>query len=158
MTYDPATVTDVEFRVRRLILALLAFGLAGLGAELAAIGHYEDFWQVVPVTLLAATLVVIAWHFFAGGATGLAVLQVLLVLLIASGGMGIFLHYQANLEFQLDVNPDLRGWELFARVIHAIAPPSLAPGVMAQLGLLGLIYTYRHPARRIQTAVAEKQN
>ena len=26
------------------------------------------------------------------------------------------------------------------------ATPALAPGALAQLGLLGLLYTYRHPA------------
>jgi len=27
----------------------------------------------------------------------------------------------------------------------AKTPPALAPGAMIQLGLLGLVYTYRHP-------------
>jgi hypothetical protein len=29
--------------------------------------------------------------------------------------------------------------------VTAKAPPALAPAVMAQLGFLGLLYTYRHP-------------
>lgn len=139
---------SVEHRLRRLILALLSFGLVALGAELLAIGHYEDAWQLLPVGLLAVTFLTILAHVTSGGRRGLAVLQILLILMVASGAMGIFLHYQANVSFQLDTNPDLKGWELFTRVLHAIAPPSLAPGVMAQLGFLGLIYTYRHPARR----------
>ncbi|HYJ16246.1 MAG TPA: hypothetical protein VE170_12200 [Candidatus Limnocylindria bacterium] len=31
-------------------------------------------------------------------------------------------------------------------MIGAKAPPLLAPGSMVQLGLLGLAYTYKHPA------------
>ena len=139
---------SVEYRLRRLLLALLSFGLVALGAELLAIGHYEDAWQLMPVGLLAVTFLAILAHVTSGGRRGLAVLQILLILMVASGAMGIFLHYQANVSFQLDTNPDLKGWELFTRVLHAIAPPSLAPGVMAQLGFLGLIYTYKHPARR----------
>lgn len=139
---------DAEHQIRRLILALLTFGLAALAGELAAIGHYEDAWQLIPLGLIAATLAVIAWHWASGGPQGLTALQVLLVLIIASGALGIFLHYRANLEFQLEMNPALHGWTLFARVLHAIAPPALAPGVMTQLGLLGLIYLYKHPARR----------
>jgi hypothetical protein len=139
---------SVENRLRQLILALLSFGLVALGAELLAIGHYEDAWQLLPVGLLAVTVLSILVHVMGGRRRGLAVLQILLILMVASGALGIFLHYQANLSFQLDTNPDLKGWELFTRVLHAIAPPALAPGVMAQLGLLGLIYTYKHPARR----------
>jgi hypothetical protein len=138
----------IERQLRRLILALFAFGLLGLGVELLAIGHYEDAWQIVPLGIIAATLVVVLIHSAAGGRRGLVVLQVLLVLLIAAGGIGIFLHYQANVSFQREMDPALTGWALLTKVLHAIAPPALAPGVMAQLGLLGLIYTYKHPARR----------
>jgi len=139
---------SVENRLRQLILALLSFGLAALGAELLVIGHYEDAWQLVPVSLLAVTFMTILVHVIRGGSRGLTVLQILLVLMVASGALGIFLHYQANVSFQLDTNPDLKGWALYSRLLHSIAPPSLAPGAMAQLGFLGLIYTYKHPARR----------
>ena len=137
----------VELRVRKFILALLAFGLAALGLELVAIGHYEDAWQWVPIGLIALTLLTIIWHVLGGNASGLLALQILLVLVIAAGGIGIFLHSDANMSFQREMNPELRGWPLVTAVLHAIAPPSLAPGVMAQLGVLGLIYIYKHPAR-----------
>ena len=39
------------------------------------------------------------------------------------------------------------GVALAARV-HADDPPALAPAVMAQMGLLGLLATYRHPSLR----------
>jgi hypothetical protein len=39
---------------------------------------------------------------------------------------------------------------LFVKVVTAKAPPALAPGVMVQLGLLGLVYTYKHPALMVQ--------
>jgi hypothetical protein len=139
---------SVEERLRRLILALLSFGLVALGTELIAMGHYEDAWQMVPVGLLGVSILTILAYVIGRGTRALAVLQVLMILMIASGLMGIFLHYQANVSFQLDTNPDLSEWELFTRVLHAIAPPAMAPGVMAQLGFLGLIYTYKHPARR----------
>lgn len=136
----------IEIQLRRLVLALLAFGLLALGGELLAMGHYEDAWQMAPLAVISATLAAIALH--AASGRGLAVLQVLLVTLMAAGVLGIYLHYETNASFQRDMNPDLDGWALFARVLHAIAPPALAPGVMAQLGLLGLIYVYKHPARR----------
>ena len=60
--------------------------------------------------------------------------------------LGIVLHYRGNLEFQLEIDATQSSWDLFRKVIHAKAPPALAPGAMTQLGLLGLVYTFRHPA------------
>jgi hypothetical protein len=58
----------------------------------------------------------------------------------------VFLHYQGNVEFQMEIDPTQHGSELFWKVMRAKAPPALAPGLMAQLGLLGLIYAFRHPS------------
>jgi len=41
------------------------------------------------------------------------------------------------------MDPSLEGWALFVKVIRAKAPPALAPAAMIQIGLLGLLYTYR---------------
>ncbi len=69
-----------------------------------------------------------------------------MAMFVVAAVLGITFHYQGNLEFQLEINPEQSSWDLFNKVIRAKAPPALAPGAMAQLGLLGLIYTYRHPA------------
>jgi len=60
------------------------------------------------------------------------------------------LHYRGSMEFQLEVNPELAGLELFLKVVRAKAPPALGPGAMIQLGLLGLAYAYRYPMRSTQ--------
>ena len=149
MAYDSSTVPpSVEHQIRRLILAVLSFGLVSLFAELLVLGHYEDPWQFVPLAVILATLGIIVWHVAAGGAAGVGALRVAAGLLLVAGGLGIVLHYRGNVEFQLEVNPDLAGWALLSKVLGAKAPPALAPGVMAQLGFLGLIYTFRHPALR----------
>ena len=44
------------------------------------------------------------------------------------------------------MDPALSGMALFQKAILAKAPPALAPGAMTQLGLIGLAYTFRHPA------------
>ena len=46
------------------------------------------------------------------------------------------------------MDPTLSATQLFWKVMHMKAPPTLAPGVLAQMGLLGLVSTYRHPAVR----------
>jgi len=51
-----------------------------------------------------------------------------------------------NTEFQHEMDPTLEGWTLFVKVMRAKAPPALAPAANIQIGLLGLLYTYRHAA------------
>ena len=65
---------------------------------------------------------------------------------LIAGALGVVLHYRGNLAMQLDMDPGQPAWGLFWKVMRAKAPPALAPGAMAQLGLLGLIYCHRHPA------------
>jgi len=141
-------LTSVERQLRRLILLLLAFGLIALFGELIALGHYEDWKQFAPLTAILLTLLTIAWHAISGTAPSVRTLQAVFILLIVTGATGIILHYRSNVEFQLEVSPGLVGWELIKKALNAKAPPALAPGVMAQLGVLGLIYTFRHPALR----------
>jgi hypothetical protein len=69
-----------------------------------------------------------------------------MIAFIAAGFAGFYFHYQGSVEFKLESNPSLAGWRLFWEAIRAQAPPALAPGIMIQLGLIGLVYTYRHPA------------
>jgi hypothetical protein len=140
--------SGVETQLRRFLLALFSFGAAGTFVELIALGHYEDQWQFVPLFVLSVALVSAALQAFAAGRTSLRMLQTVALVMIAAGVAGIILHYRGNLEFQLETSPDLSGWSLFTRIVHAKVPPALAPGVMAQLGLLGLIYCFRHPLSR----------
>lgn len=131
---------------RRLVLALLAIGLLGLGTELVLLRHYEAGFQLVPLTLIAAALLVIGWHAVTGSAASVRVLQVLMTMFLLAGAVGVMLHFRANVEFQTELDPSQGRWALFMNAIHAKVPPALAPGAMAQLGLLGLLFAFRHPA------------
>ena len=132
--------------MRRLVLALVALGLAGTFADLVLLEHYEEPLQIAPLVLTAVALAVVGVQATMGTRRTVQVLRVVMVLLIASGVAGVVLHYRGNLEFQTDMDPTLSQWELFKKVIRAKAPPALAPAAMAQVGLLGLIYSYRHPS------------
>jgi hypothetical protein len=140
--------TDAFTRVRQLMLGLLVLGLVGIGTELILMAHYEDSWQLTPLVLIAAALVVVGWHLIDSGSAVLRVLQATMALCIVAGVIGVILHYRGNLEFQLEMDPSQSQWALFTKAMHAKVPPALAPGVMAQLGLLGLLYTFRHPGLR----------
>lgn len=132
--------------LRSLLLTLLTLGLALTAFDLYLLAHFEDTNQIVPFAVIGLSLVTVAWHVVLGGAASVRVLQVAMVLMVAAGAVGVVLHFRGNMEFQLDIDPSLGGWALVHKVLRAKAPPAMAPGAMAQLGLLGLIYSYRHPA------------
>lgn len=130
--------------LRRLLLALLVLSLVGTGIELLLLGHTEDFWQWSPLILIAASLVVLGWLLAAPRRAILRAWQAAMGLLGLSGAVGTYLHYRGNVEFELEMMPGLGGLPLFREAMTG-ATPALAPGVMIQLGLLGLAYTFRHP-------------
>ncbi len=132
--------------IRRLLLALLTFGIVATTTDLMLLDHHEDLRQYAPLVLNGLALAAIVWHVASGTAASVRALQVLMLFFLVAAVLGVTFHYQGNLEFQLEINPEQPAWDLFTKVIRAKAPPALAPGVMAQLGFLGLIYTYRHPA------------
>lgn len=140
------TAVDTTGTLRRLLLAVIVLGLFGTSLDLVLLAHYEDSLQLVPLVVIALALAVIAGHLVRGGAGTVWALRGVMGIMLAAGALGAALHYRGSLEFQIEMDPTLSGWDLFTKVLHAKAPPTLAPGVMAQLGLLGLVYTYRHPA------------
>ena len=86
----------------------------------------------------------VSWRMITGSTTSALVLRALMLLFLAAGATGIYLHYAANVEFQRETDPNLSGRALLWSVLQAKVPPALAPGVMVQLALVGLAYTYRH--------------
>lgn len=132
------------FRVRLSILLLL--GMLGTGTELLLVEHTEEFWQMVPLALLGLGLGALAWTAWHRRRAAVRTLQGVMVLFALSGFVGLYQHYRANAEFELEMYPSLGGPALFWKAIHGISPPSLAPATMIGLGLLGLLSTYRHPA------------
>jgi len=145
--------------IRGILLAIFLLGALGTGAELLLLGHTEDRWQWVPLLLLSLSLVALVVHAALRRAATVRVFQVTMILFVISGFVGVWLHYQGKVEFKLEANPALAGLELFWEAIKGAAvPPVLAPGMMIQMGLLGLAYTYRHPALAAATEKTEFTN
>jgi hypothetical protein len=132
--------------VRKFLLAILILGMLGSMTELILLKHTEDVRQWIPLTLLAAALSVFAWHVVNASPANLRVIHWLMIAFVASGLAGVYFHFQGSAEFKLEGHPSLRGWALFWEAIRGKTPPLLAPGAMIQLGLIGLAYTYKHPA------------
>lgn len=113
--------------------ALFLFSAAGLLAELLLSKHWDGVWQVAPLVLLAGGFVEIA------GPMNPTRVRGVMALFILSGLAGAVLHYWGKVEFALERNPSLAGWEFVRETLKGTSPPILAPGAMIALGLLGLI-------------------
>jgi hypothetical protein len=134
--------SDAMLRVaRRVTLLILVVAMAGILAELLLIEHFEDPWQIAPLALLTIGFVALGWHARAPGTWSVRTLRTVMALFVLAGLLGIFLHYQGNVEFELEQNPGASRWALFREAVQG-ATPALAPGVMVQLGLLGLLYAF----------------
>ena len=139
---DNATLTSL----RVALLAILALGLLGTGAELLLLGHYEE-WQRIPLVLITIGVIVVGWHAAAASAASVRTLQIVTLLFVLSGAVGVGLHFRGNAAFELEMYPSLSGFEFVRRTLTG-ATPTLAPGTMVMLGLIGLAHTYRHPRLR----------
>jgi hypothetical protein len=104
---------------RRILLTILFLGISGISLELWLMAHTEDVYQLIPLFLALA-----------------GVFAMLVVAARPSAG--------SVRLFQMV--PALSGMALYRKAIVAKSPPALAPGAMIQLGLIGLAYTFRHPA------------
>ena len=133
--------------LRPLLLALVAIGAAGLEVELLLQKHYESAWQLTPLVLLGLVLAAAALVWRRPSPRTVRFFQAIMLLCVVAGAVGLFLHYRGNVEFELERESSLQGLRLFWKAVRG-ATPALAPGAMAQLGLLGLVYCYRHPALR----------
>ena len=127
-------------RVRRLLLLVLLLGMCGTAADLLLIGHYEDRWQLVPLIVIAAGLLALAWHTVSASAASARALQLVMLGFIAAGGAGVALHHKGAREFALETDPSLAGSRLLWKAVRAKAPPALAPGSLVPLGLAGLAF------------------
>jgi hypothetical protein len=131
--------------LRHLLLWLLLIGLAGLAAELTLLGHYEDTSMVLPFVAMAVAAGGATARLARPSATSVRWLRASMLPMMAAGAAGAYLHFVGGREFQVDMDPTLSEWQLLWKVLHMQAPPMLAPAVLVQFALLGLVSTYRDP-------------
>ena len=132
--------------VRRILLLVLVVGMLGTGTELLLLKHDEGAIQLIPLVLIGGALAACAWQALKPGRASLSALQIMMVLFILAGVLGMYFHLEAIAQFQREVDPSTAGMALFWKAMTAKTPPALAPGSMAQLGLIGLVYAFRHPS------------
>ena len=128
--------------IRRVILGVLLLGIAGLLVELSLLGHYADFKQWIPLAVLAAGLAAIVLQLVYPRPWTLIAVRLVMAMFIVAGVLGMYLHYSGSREFQLEMDPSMGGTTLMWHVLRAKSPPTLSPGTMVQMGILGLGYAH----------------
>ena len=142
---SPAPVPATLAILRGALLVILAIGLVGVLGELLLLEHTEETWQRLPIFMIIAGLIVLGWHGVDHGPVPVRALQAMMALFVLTGAIGVALHLKGNIEFELEMQPTLRGTTLLWQTLKG-ATPTLAPGAMVQLGLIGLAYSFHHPA------------
>jgi hypothetical protein len=134
--------------IRRVILGVLLLGMTGLLAELLLIGHYEDRPQLIPLMLAGSGIAALLVQLVHPRGWTSSLVAIVMVLFIGAGLLGMFFHFRGSSEFQLEVDPTMSGTTLMWHVLRAKSPPTLSPGTMIQMGILGLGYAYLLNGRR----------
>ena len=132
--------------LRGVLVAVYVLGALGTLGELLLVGHVEDRWQLVPVALLGGGLLILVGYAVTWARGALVAFRGMMILHVLSGGIGLYQHYHANVEFKVETYPELAGFALFWEAIQGSTPPTLAPGAMVLLALAGLGYLLHHPA------------
>ncbi len=139
---------------RRYLLYILLFGALGLLAELYLLDHYEDSKQWIPLVLLAAGTTASLWLAARPSVAAVRTFRILLVAYVPAGLLGVYFHFQSNVEFERELHPNSSGLELVNESLGG-AMPTLAPGAMILLGLLGILVALQHPAAGRSAATSE---
>jgi hypothetical protein len=142
--------------IRTILVWSLLAGSAGTLLELLLIGHDEMATQLVPLALLGAGVLVTTWTLTAPRRAAILTLRLLMLFYVASGIVGVILHYQGNEAFELEMTPSRAGISLISKTLTG-ATPVMAPGSMSLLGLVGLAFTHRHPAVGSQPGVSNSR-
>lgn len=129
---------------RAWLLGVLVVGIVGTLVELLLLGHYDDRWQIAPLAIDGVFLIALTWYGVARSARLVHAIRWISAVACISAAVGVYFHFVANVEWELETTPEMGGFELFREVVTG-ALPLLAPGAMLQLGLLGLLWSFRHP-------------
>jgi hypothetical protein len=134
----------MELRLRRLLAGVFGIGAVGTLVELFLLEHTEDFWQWTPLVLLGVGAIALLVASARPKKLLVIITRVLMWLFVVNGALGVYFHFKGNIEFEKEMYPSMTGFELIWESLKG-ATPTLAPGAILLLGLVGLVYCHRHP-------------
>lgn len=127
------------WNAKQFVILALLFMMVGTALDLYLLDHYEGKLQLIPLVCITTSLVVMLLLLISPKKWLVIFFQLLMVLSALSGIYGIYLHLWANYEFELEMKPSMKGWELFTESLSG-ALPALAPASMIVLALIGYAY------------------
>ena len=132
-------VNSERYSLKKVIVLAFLFMTIGTLLELYLLNHYENILQLIPVFCIAIALINSIFIYFRRSKVTFNIFKMVLFLTSLSGIYGVFLHLQANYEFEQEMSPTADFWELFLESISG-AFPVLAPLSMVVLALIGYSY------------------
>lgn len=147
---DPA---DLVAWLRRGLLGLAAFSVAGTAIELAMLRHWSEGTQLIAWGALAALALGIALALRASSPGTVRAARIIALVVCAAALFGAWEHIEGNYDVApLDaeygtrwdtMSEAARWWAAFTK---SVGPsPALAPFVLAQAALCVLLACHRHP-------------
>jgi hypothetical protein len=146
--------TDAASLLRAGLLLLATVAVGGLALELAMHRHWNTRVQLIPWFALGVLSLAIALVVIRPSRGRILLARILAGFVVAAGMFGVYKHVAANYDAgPLDLRYYLR-WESMSEaerwwkaITKSVGPsPPLAPAALAQLALLVLLATVRHPA------------
>jgi hypothetical protein len=131
--------------VRSLVLLAIAVALIVTEAELLFVGHIgSNNGQIIAVVLIGVGLIAVTSHALLRNSASIVLFRLAMYLFLVFGLDGLMTHYHAAENAVLKSQPGLAGFALLRATLGGKIP-LLAPGMLIQIGLLGLVYTFQHP-------------
>lgn len=125
--------------ISKLIFGSLLFMSLGIVLELYLLGHFEGILQAIPILCICTSIFLVVTLWFKTSRLLIKLFQIFLTISALSGLYGVFLHLQANYEFESEINSRDGFWQHFTDSFFG-ALPVLAPGSMILFALIGYVY------------------
>ena len=127
-------------RTRKFLTWILGIASCGLTLDLFLIAHYETIWQLLPIALLSISIMILflTWLFFRYWL--IKAQFILSIMVTVTGLIGSWLHFQSNMDFELEMYPDLSSRELIWNALTG-ALPVMAPCALIPYGLTTILLT-----------------
>jgi hypothetical protein len=135
---------SLVFRFRQWLLLLSTMATLMVPIELLFVEHYEEWKMYIPFVLSGLTLIGIFLVAFWPNKKTLLLFRIVMAFLLVGSLLGVYFHLSGNLELTEEINPELVGFSRIWDILSGAAP-ALAPGLLAQVALMGFLFTYKHP-------------
>ncbi len=132
-------------RLRRLLIGLAVFLVAGTLGELLVIEHYQETEQYIPIVMCVVALLALGAAILRPQRLTLQALRLVMLGMGLVSLLGLYYHVTGNFAFELEIRPNATLGDVFLQALGG-ANPLLAPGILGIAAVLALAATYYHPA------------